>query len=348
MYPGINFHMMNNSLCGMTSDELLKFVSPFGFNQDEAAKVLQGIYRKGVSDISGISGIPKTLKKLLESNFIAGIYAPVFSQKSADNTTKYLFRNDKGFEFETVYLPDNKRKTVCVSTQAGCRMGCPFCMTGRYGFKGNLSAGDIMNQIISLPQSANVSNVVFMGMGEPMDNFEEVIKASKILVSDWGLSIGSRNITVSTVGILPGMMEFLKRSDCNLTLSLYSPFPEERRKVIPAEIRYPARNLVDLMKTFPLERKRRLSIAYVMIMNINDSDRHLVALKELLRDTPIRVNLLPYHKLNDDPNRSSTEERMQFFKHELVISGISASIRKSRGEDISAACGLLASGLSKK
>ena len=332
----------------MTSDELSKFISPFGFDQGETAKVLLGIYRKGVKDISQISGIPKTLKKLLESDFITGIYTSVSSQKSTDNTIKYLFRNDKGLEFETVYLPDNKRKTVCVSTQAGCRMGCPFCMTGRYGFKGNLSAGDIINQIISLPQSADVSHVVFMGMGEPMDNVEEVLKSCKILISDWGLSIGSRNITVSTVGILPGLLEFLKRSDCNLTLSLHSPFPEERRRVVPAEINYPAQNLIDLMKSYPRVKKRRLSIAYVMIMDINDSDRHLVALKALLKDSPIRVNILPYHKVNDDPNRSSTEERMQFFKHELIISGISASIRKSRGEDISAACGLLASGLGQK
>ena len=339
---------MNNRLCGMTSDELSKFISPFGFDQGETAKVLLGIYRKGVKDISQISGIPKTLKKLLESDFITGIYTSVSSQKSTDNTIKYLFRNDKGLEFETVYLPDNKRKTVCVSTQAGCRMGCPFCMTGRYGFKGNLSAGDIINQIISLPQSADVSHVVFMGMGEPMDNVEEVLKSCKILISDWGLSIGSRNITVSTVGILPGLLEFLKRSDCNLTLSLHSPFPEERRRVVPAEINYPAQNLIDLMKSYPRVKKRRLSIAYVMIMDINDSDRHLVALKALLKDSPIRVNILPYHKVNDDPNRSSTEERMQFFKHELIISGISASIRKSRGEDISAACGLLASGLGQK
>jgi 23S rRNA (adenine2503-C2)-methyltransferase len=251
-------------------------------------------------------------------------------------------------EYETVYLPDNKRITVCVSTQAGCRMNCPFCLTGKYGFKGNLSAGDIINQVVSIPGASGISHVVFMGMGEPMDNLEEVLKASEILISDWGLSISCRNITISTVGLLPGVKEFLKSSVCNLTLSLHSPFPEERSSVVPVEKIYPVQQIIDVIKSHPYRKRRRFSVAYVMIKDINDTDRHLEALKELLRGSQIRVNLLSYHKVNDDQNSSSTEERMQFFKHNLVISGISASIRQSRGEDISAACGLLASGLGKK
>ena len=332
----------------MTSDSLFELISPHGFNSAHTAKVLSGIYRKRVRDISQITGIPKALKELLLSGFSTGIYPPVSFEQSVDKTVKYLFRNASGLEFETVYLPDNKRKTVCVSTQSGCRMGCPFCLTGRYGFKGNLSAGDIINQVISLPHSEEVTHVVFMGMGEPLDNIEEVLKTCKILISDWGLSISCRNITVSTVGILPGIIEFLDRSDCNLTLSLYSPFPEERNLVVPIGNKYPAQEIIDIMKSYPLVKKRRLSVAYVMIMYINDSDSHLEALKELLRDSPVRVNLLHYHRVNDDHNCSSSENRMRFFKHELVISGISASIRRSRGEDISAACGLLASGLVKK
>ena len=339
---------MNNKICGMLPDDLQIFLGPHGYDRSHVTKTMLAIYRKRINHISLIQGIPKALKEMLRADFITGIYPPCKSEKSVDNTIKYLFRNDKDLEFETVYLPDNKRKTICVSTQAGCRMGCPFCVTGRYGFRGNLSAGDIINQIISLPHGDEVSHVVFMGMGEPMDNIEEVLKACKILVSDWGLAISSRNITVSTVGILPGIVEFLKRSDCNLTLSLHSPFPDERRLVIPAEKKYPAQKIIDIMKSYPLMKKRRFSIAYVMIMDINDSDTHLEALKKLLGDSPLRVNLLPYHRVNSDPNSSSSLERMQFFKHELTISGISASIRKSRGEDISAACGLLASGLGKK
>jgi 23S rRNA (adenine2503-C2)-methyltransferase len=332
----------------MTSDDLYDLLSLHGFSRVHAAKVLLAVYRKKVIDVSQIPGIPKNLKRLLAENFTSVVYLPVSSEKSADNSVKYLFRNDYGMYFETVYLPDNKRRTICISSQSGCRMGCPFCLTGKYGFKGNLSAGDIINQIISIPETPEITHVVFMGMGEPMDNLEEVLKACKILTSDWGLAISSRNITVSTIGIFPGIEDYLSRSECNLTLSLYSPFPEERRIVVPIENKYPVQLIINLMRSYPLTRKRRLSIAYVMIKNINDSDRHLEALKELLKDSRIRVNLLPYHSIKDMPDRSSTTERMQFFKHNLVISGISASIRKSRGEDISAACGLLASGLGKK
>ena len=284
---------MNIPLCGMTSDDLYELIGPHGFNHAQSSKVLLGIYRKGVTHLSKITNIPKALKEFLQADFISGVYAPVKSEKSADNTVKYLFRNDKLLEFETVYLPDYKRKTVCISTQSGCRMGCPFCLTGRYGFYGNLSAGDIINQIVSLPQASEISHVVFMGMGEPMDNLEEVLKACKILTSEWGLSISSRNITVSTVGILPGIIEFMKRSDCNLTLSLRTPFPEVKESVIPVVNKYPVNKIIDLMKSYPLVKKRRFSVAYIMIRDINDSDRHLEALKKLLKDSPVRVNLLP-------------------------------------------------------
>ena len=338
---------MKTCLCGITFDELQKYVTLKGFDGVHTNKVLLAVYRKNINNITEISAIPKALKDLLCSDFFVGTSSPVSSRTSSDGTVKYLFRNDQGMEFETVYLSDNKRKTVCISTQAGCRMGCPFCVTGRYGFIGNLSAGDMINQIISLPDAASITHIVFMGMGEPMDNIEEVIKACNILTSEWGLSISSRNITVSTVGILPGIVEFLSRSDCNLTLSLHSPFPDERKLFVPAENKYPAGEIIKTMKSFPLHKKRRLSVAYVMIKDLNDSDRHLKELTKLLAGTPIRVNLLPYHKVNNETTCSSTEKRMLFFKHNLVINRISASLRKSRGEDISAACGLLASGLRK-
>jgi 23S rRNA (adenine2503-C2)-methyltransferase len=224
-------------------------------------------------------------------------------------------------------------------------MGCPFCVTGRYGFHGNLSAGEIVNQVISIPYASKVTHVVFMGMGEPMDNLENVLKACIILTAEWGLAISPRNITVSTVGITPGIEKFLGNSECNLTLSLHSPFSDERKLVVPVEKRYPVHEIVQIMKNYPVKKKRRMTIAYVMIKNLNDTDIHLEGIKTLLAGSKIRVNLLQYHKMPDDQHISSSPERMQFFKHSLVISGISASIRKSRGVDISAACGLLASGL---
>jgi 23S rRNA (adenine2503-C2)-methyltransferase len=256
-----------------------------------------------------------------------------------------MFRTENGKEFETVYIPDYKRNTVCVSTQSGCRMGCSFCITGRYGFRGNLTAGEIVNQILAIPQAGKVTHIVFMGMGEPMDNLENVLKACSIITAEWGLAISSRNITVSTVGIMPGVEQFLQKSDCNLTLSLYSPFSAERREIVPVENKFPVHNIIEMMKNFPLKKRRRLSLAYIMIKNLNDTDSHLEELKSILKGSKIRVNLLPYHPGNNDKNYSSPAEKMQFFKHNLIISGISASIRKSRGADISAACGLLAAGL---
>ena len=337
--------MVKKSLFGSTADEIFHLIEPSGFTFPQAVSVANSIYKKRTTDISQMTNIPKQLKEVLKANTICGIYSPVISEVSVDKTVKYLFRTESGKEFETVYIPDKKRNTICVSTQSGCRMGCPFCVTARYGFHGNLSTGEIVNQITGIPEAGKITHVVFMGMGEPMDNLENVLKACEIITAEWGLSISSRNVTVSTVGIREGIEKFLSRSECNLTLSLHSPFSEERKRIVPVERLNPVVKILEIMKSYPLKKKRRLSLAYVMINKMNDTDVHLEELKVLLRGTNIRVNLLPYHQVGNDANISSTDERMQYFKHNLVVSGISASIRKSRGIDISAACGLLATGL---
>lgn len=332
-------------LCGMTADDLYRFIEPYCFDYSNAVKIATSIYRKKINDISQIKNIPKVVKEVLLEEFNTGVYSPVTSVTSNDKSVKYLFKTYSGEQIETVYLPDNKRNTICVSTQVGCRMGCPFCLTGRYGFHGNLTSGEIINQIISLPDSSGSTHIVFMGMGEPMDNLDEVIKACRIITAEWGLAISPRNVTVSTVGLTPGIKEFLERSNCNLTLSLYSPFPDERSSVVPVEKKFPVLEIIDILKASSLRRKRRISLAYMMIKGVNDTDNHLRALQELLKGTSIRINLLPYNKAKSDLNVSSSEEKMLYFKHNLVITGISASIRKSRGEDICAGCGLLASDL---
>lgn len=338
--------MAKKSICGLTAEEIYSSIGSAGFEFSDAVKIANSIYKKRTRSFSQIPKISKKLKNELEQNFCCGISDPLYSVVSADKTVKFLFRTETGLEFETVYIPENKRNTVCVSTQSGCRMGCPFCVTASYGFRGNLSAGEMVNQIVSLPDAEKVTHVVFMGMGEPMDNLENVLKACEIITAEWGLAISPRNVTISTVGIMLGVEKFLMSSECNLTFSLYSPFDDERIGVIPAEKLNPAKGILELMKNYSVKKKRRLSIGYVMINSLNDTDRHLEELKKLLRGSKVRVNLLPYHTVGSDPNRSSPEERMQFFKHNLVISGISASIRKSRGVDISAACGLLAKDLS--
>jgi 23S rRNA (adenine2503-C2)-methyltransferase len=337
--------MLKKSLCGLSADEILEIIEPMGFTALHSVMIANCLYKRSISDISHFDKIPKRLKEALMSIAVSGITVPVASSISRDKSVKYLFRTDTGMEFETVYIPDGKRNTVCVSTQSGCRMGCSFCATAKYGFKGNLTAGEIINQIISIPQAGKITHVVFMGMGEPMDNLENVLKACSIITSEWGLALSSRNVTVSTVGIIPEVEEFLRGSEYNLALSLFSPFPEQRRMAVPAELKHPVRQIIELMKDYPVKKKRRLSIAYIMFKDINDTDKHLEELISVLRNTKIRINLLPYHPVKNEQECSSSEDRIQYFKHNLIISGVSASIRKSRGADISAACGLLASGL---
>ena len=340
--------MVKKDLCGLTSDEIFGLINKSGFTRAQAVSISNSIYKKGISDIARFVNIPVRLREELQKISASGINSPLCSEVSNDKSVKYLFRTESGKEFETVYIPDNKRNTVCVSTQSGCRMGCSFCETAKYGFRGNLTAGEIINQIVAIPEADKVTHVVFMGMGEPMDNLENVLKACRIITAEWGIAISSRNVTVSTVGLMKEVEQFMLRSDCNLTLSLFSPFTDERKKYVPAENRNPVQEIVNAMQKFPVKKKRRLSLAYIMIAGLNDTDSHLGALKSILKGSSVRVNLLPYHSVGNDSNSSSSGERMQFFKHNLIISGVSASIRKSRGRDISAACGLLASGLNQR
>ena len=247
--------MNKTSLCGLSAEEIFKIIQPGGFTKNHALKISHLIYKKRIRDLSSVSGLPGKLRDFLSQTMQSGLYSPESSLSSSDGTTKYLFRTPDNKLFETVLIPDKRRNTVCVSTQLGCRMGCSYCMTARYGYHGDLSAGEMVNQVISLNSEVNVTHVVFMGMGEPMDNLENVLKACEILTSEWGVAIGKRNITVSTVGITDAVVEFISRSECNLTLSLYSPFPEEREKVIPAEKAYSVRKTIGIMKDHPLQKK---------------------------------------------------------------------------------------------
>ncbi len=330
------------SLCGLTASEIGDLAE---CNERHALAIANWLYKRKSDDYILIRGLPRRIKEKLKETSFQGLIGPVSSIKSVDGTVKFLFRNEDGKEFETVLMSNPKRTTVCVSSQSGCRMGCPFCATGQYGFRGDLSVRDILTQVLGPEIDGKVTHVVFMGMGEPMDNLDNVLKACDIMTAEWGMALSPRNITVSTVGITPGVRKFLDSCECNLALSLFSPFPEERLNSVPAERKYPAEEIIEVMKSARAGKKRRLSVAYIMIRDMNDTRRHLEGLMELLRNTGIRVNLLPYHAVPGDGNVSSTPETMNHFRHELVISGISASIRKSSGADIFAACGLLASGL---
>lgn len=329
-------------LAGLGLTETEDLLAHTNIDRRYARRILYWIYKKGIKTFSEINDTPKDVLSVLSDSFVTGLSDPVSSVVSADSAVKYLFSTDKDLLHEAVYLPDGKRETVCISVQSGCRMGCHFCATGLNGWRGNLTAGEIINQVVSLPHK--VTHVVLMGMGEPGDNIDEVIKALKVLTAEWGMAIGKSRVTVSTVGITPAVKRLLEETECNITLSLYSPFPEERREAIPAETAWPYKESLDLMKTFRPGRYRRFTVAYVMIKGKNDTDKHLEELKRLFSGTGIRVNLLPYHRPGTDGDCSTDSETMMRFKHLLVTSGVGASVRKSRGLDIEAACGMLAAG----
>ena len=330
------------TLYGLTSDEIYDLISVLGFDRRHAVEIVLNLYRRKISAIDNFIKIPKKLKSFLSSCYSVELLDYVDSELSSDGTARYLFKSASGKFFETVYIPEHKRNTVCVSVQSGCRMGCPNCISGAYGFHVNLTAGEIVTQILSIPFASVVTHVVFMGMGEPMDNLDNVLKSCEILTAQWGMALSPRNITVSTTGILPAMKRFLEESDCNLTLSLHSPFSAERTKFIPSESKYPFSDLLAEIKNSKLKKNRRLSVAYMMIDGVNDTEEHLKELILLIKGSGIRVNLLPFHKIPNSVLNSSPHERIQHFKHSLICAGVSASIRKSRGGDISAACGLLA------
>ncbi len=338
-------HISKIPVAGLDPSTLAQELEMKGIDARYGRRLLYWIYRRRISSFDIINDIPRGVLSQLDENFNTGLSAPVSSSASSDGSVKYLFEAGPGVVHEAVYLPEGKRHTICISVQAGCRMGCRFCATGQNGWNGNLTAGEILNQVISLPH--DVTHVVMMGMGEPGDNIDEVIKACAVLTAEWGLAVGRSKVTVSTVGVLPSVIRLLNETDCNITLSLHSPFPAERMKVIPAEARWPFEETLGLMKNFSARRNRRFTVAYVMIRGVNDTDAHLEALKMLLSGTGIRVNLLPYNSVAGDSSVSSDSATMSRFKHLLVTSGIGASVRKSRGADIAAACGMLAAKASK-
>ena len=331
------------ALTGLTLSEIADNLEKCGIEAKYASRVAYWVYRKRVQDISSMNSIAGAVRKRLSENFVTGFALPSKRVTSSDGSVKYLFSFPGEREVETVFIPESKRNTVCVSAQCGCTRACLYCRTGEMGFHGNLTAGEIVSQVVSLPEAATVSHVVFMGMGEPLDNLSEVIRAIEIFTAEWGLAIGNANITVSTVGIIPSIQELLSSTRCNLTLSLVSPVAEERKRLVPAEALYPAAMIIELLKSVPPAKKRRFTVAYMMLDGVNDSEIHLEALTNLIKGAAIRVNLLTYHPHGDLPFKPSPKERMEHFRVRLMAAGISASIRKSRGEDVAAACGMLIS-----
>ncbi len=328
-------------LFGKTPAELKTLVSELGMKQFTATQIGEWLYKKHIGSIDEMTNISLKDRQLLSEKCSMGLSEFSSVQTSADGTKKYLFPTAKQRFIESAYIPDDDRATLCVSSQVGCKMGCLFCMTGKQGFQSQLSAGEIVNQISRLPERDKLSNIVYMGMGEPFDNLEQVMKSLEILTSDWGFAMSPRRITVSTIGMIPAMKHFLEHSECHLAVSMHTPFHEERKKLMPIEHVYPIAEVIRTIRSFDMGRQRRVSFEYIMFKGINDSPRHVAEIARMLNGLRCRINLIRFHPIPDTPLESSDETVIQQFREALVKKGIRTTIRASRGQDIFAACGLL-------
>nr|WP_095996291.1 23S rRNA (adenine(2503)-C(2))-methyltransferase RlmN [Massilibacteroides vaginae] len=339
---------MKKKLLGMTLDELKKVVSELSLPSYTAAQLADWLYKKKVSSISDMTNISNANRSKLEELYEVGGSIPIHEQKSIDGTVKYLFGVDKGRSVETVYIPTEDRATLCVSSQVGCKMNCLFCMTGKQGFTANLTSHEIMNQIRSIPESDTLTNLVFMGMGEPLDNVTELFKVLEILTASYGYAWSPKRITVSTIGITKGLERFLNESDCHLAVSLHSPFPDERLSLMPVEKAFPSHEVLEMIRKIDFAHQRRVSFEYIVFKDLNDTPRHANALATLLKNIPCRINLIRFHAIPNVDLKSPDMKRMEQFRDMLNAKGLVCTIRASRGEDIFAACGMLSSAKSKE
>lgn len=309
-------------------------------------QLAEWLYVRRVTSFDEMTNISLKGREALRARYQIGRHEPIAQAQSVDGTIKYLFEVRIGETkqyIETVYLPEDDRATLCVSTQAGCKMGCRFCMTGTLGFHGQLSAAEILNQIFYFD---DLTNVVLMGEGEPMDNIDEVLRALDVLTADYGCAWSPKRITVSTVGVLDGLRRFLNESDCHLAISLHNPFAVERAAIMPAEKAWPMRDVISLLREYDWSHQRRVSFEYICWHGANDTIKHAKELLRLLNGLECRINLIRFHAGVDKEFAASDERQMEWLRDYLSEHGITTTIRKSRGEDILAACGMLVNSLS--
>ena len=333
---------MREQLLGKTPDELKEIALKVGLPAFTGKQIAQWMYGRKVRSIDEMTNISKVGRERLKEEYSLGVTLPSACQVSSDGTKKYLFPVGEGNAVEAVMIPDEDRKTLCVSSQAGCRMGCRFCMTGRQGFHGNLTAADILSQFIAIDEAAELTNAVFMGMGEPLDNFGNVMRAIEVLTADWGFGWSPKRVTLSTIGVLPNLRKYLESTRCHLAVSLHNPFPDERAEMMPVQKAWPVQEVIDMIREYDFTGQRRVSFEYTMFAGLNDDKRHADALIRLLRGLECRVNLIRFHKIPDAPFETTPQIIMERFRDRLSNHGITCTIRASRGEDILAACGMLA------
>lgn len=333
--------MDKEKLFGKTISELSEITAAAGLPSYTSKQIAGWLYARGASDIEGMTDISLKARTMLAERYEVGLMPPSTVAESSDGTKKYLFGISGNRFIETAYIPDRERATVCVSVQSGCRMGCLFCMTARQGFQGNLTSGEILNQFRRIPEHPSLTNIVYMGMGEPLDNLAEVLRSLEILTSPWGYGWSPTRITVSTVGITGRIQEFLESTKCHLAVSLHSPFDEERQAMMPVQKAHPVKEVLDIIRAFDFGRQRRVSFEYIMFKGLNDTPAHVRELARILNGIRCRINLIRFHAIPGSEYSSPGIKEIEAFRDSLNAKGIIATIRASRGEDISAACGLL-------
>ena len=333
--------MSKESLYGKTLNQLKALCAAEQLPRFAAKQIARWLYVRHIDDIQQMTDLSLAARTRLSENYTLGLSSPLRESISTDGTKKYLFETQQGQYIESAYIPDRDRATLCVSSQAGCRMGCRFCATARQGLQHSLSAGEIINQIISLPDRDRLTNIVFMGMGEPLDNLDNVLNAIEILTAEWGFGWSPTRITLSTAGVASHLSTFLDKTKVHLAVSLHNPFHEERAEIMPIEKAYPIREVCDILRLYDFTGQRRVSFEYIVMEGLNDSPAHIKELCRLLNGIKCRINLIRFHKIPDSPYFSPSNERMIAFRDALTAKGIQTTIRASRGEDIKAACGLL-------
>ena len=334
-------------LLGKTLAELQAVAQEVGLPRFAGKQLAEWLYVRRATSFDEMTNISLKGREALKNRYTIGRYIPVAEATSRDGTKKYLFSIENQ-HIESVYIPDNDRATLCVSTQAGCKMGCKFCMTGTLGFHGHLTAADILNQIFSIPDADKLTNIVYMGEGEPMDNLDNVLRSLEVMTSAWGCAWSPKRITVSSVGINQGLKRFIEESDCHLAISLHNPFGVERQEIMPIEKVNHLRDVIDLLKQYDWSHQRRVSFEYICWGGVNDSPKHANELLRLLKGLDCRINLIRFHAGVDKDFISSDEKQMEWMRDYLTEHGITTTIRRSRGEDILAACGMLVNALQNK
>lgn len=334
-------NMQKQSLLGMTLAELRSMVERLGMPVFSAKQIASWLYDKKVASIDEMTNLSLKHRDLMKDLFEVGASAPVEAMRSVDGTVKYLYQVGENHYVESVYIPDADRATLCVSSQVGCKMNCKFCMTGKQGFSANLTAAQILNQIHSLPERDKLTNVVMMGMGEPLDNLDEVLKALEVMTAPYGYGWSPKRVTLSTVGLRKGLKRFVEESDCHLAVSLHSPLPLQRRELMPAEKAFSITEIVDLLHHYDFSKQRRLSFEYIVFKGVNDSLPYAKELLKLLRGLDCRINLIRFHAIPNVDLQGADMDTMVRFRDYLTSHGVFTTIRASRGEDIFAACGML-------